>query len=117
MPSTAMRPSARREPPVAADDATEEPRVREMVHPAALPVALARRVDEGEVPRLPVPHEPAFDRGRERLGMGRADEAARRDGLAVGDQGSGFLRRAHGRGARGLITHQPPLAWMTWPVT
>ncbi len=105
------------ESPVAADHPSDEPFVREVVHAPGLPVALSRRVHQGEVPRSAVAKEPPFDRRGERLGVAGADEPAAGDGLAVPDEGGGLRRRAHPGSASGAHTHQPPLAWMTWPVT
>ena len=84
---------ARHEPPVPADDPAHHAVGPEVVQPARAAVALARRVDQGEVPRRAGGLEPPFQRERQLLGEPDADEAAGGDGVAVEDD----LRRGVGR--------------------
>jgi hypothetical protein len=86
-------PEARHEPPVPADDPAHHAVGPEVVQPARAAVALARRVDQGEVPRRARGLEPPFQRERQLLGEPDADESAGRDGVAVEDD----LRRGVGR--------------------
>ena len=93
-----QRLQLRHQPPVAADDAANEPAVRQMVEPAFLAVALACRINQTEAARLAdatllgAVEKALFQRDGDRLCKADADEAAGRDRVARADQAHRLAR-------------------------
>ena len=88
-------------PPVPADDALDEPLMREMIEPLVLSIALSRRVDQRQIPRLALRvgrfalagEITLLERNRDFLRKSDANKAAGSDRVAVLDQQDGLCGR------------------------
>jgi hypothetical protein len=71
---------------MSADHALDQTLVREMVEPAILSVALAGRIEQGQVARPARGEEALFERERDSFGKADPAEPARADRVAISDQ-------------------------------
>src|SRR5258705_7858332 len=87
---------------MSADHAPDQTLVGEMVEPAILSVALAGRIEQGQVARPARGEEALFERERDSFGEAGPAEPARADRIAIADQPDRFGRRDDLAGGRTL---------------
>src|SRR5215467_12598809 len=87
---------------MAADDATHQPAMREVIEPALFAIALAGGVHEADSPRLPnaigalrrALQKTRFEGNRHRLGKTDTDKAPGRDRVAAANELDRLARRS-----------------------
>ena len=105
-----------------ADDAPDQPLVREVIDAAALAVPLPGGVDDRQVARAALGQEAPLDGRGQRLRMSGPHEPAHTHGRSVGHASDGLLNRydftGHGLSSQVASTYMyiPPLTDSTWPV-
>src|SRR5258705_10669036 len=87
---------------MSADHAPDQTLVGEMVEPAILSVALAGRIEQGQVARPARGEEALFERERDSFGEAGPAEPARADRIAIADQPDRFGRGNDLAGGRTL---------------